>query len=330
MTADARVGKIMEPKTLDQDYSEVPDISIVMVSWNTRSCLVDCLQSIEEHKGASCPEVIVVDNASSDGSPELVKSRFPAVHLIRNGRNLGFARANNIGIGEARGRYIALVNSDVILLPGCFEKLIAFMDDNPGIGMVGPRILNLDGTIQPTARRFPTFLSCLCRTLALDRLLAEGNIFPSSFEAGFPQDAVKVEVLSGCFLVVRRKALAQVGLLDEHFFIYGEDIDWCKRFHMAGWGAALYPQAQAIHRGGASSSRAPLRFFVEMQKADLSYWRKYHGTPGWIYYMVMIFVHQVLRILPRVAEYAFYPSRRANSAHKIHRSLACIRWLLHV
>jgi len=307
------------------------DLSIVIVSWNTKSLLINCLESIAQQTGSFKVEVVVVDNASSDGSPEKAASQFPDVKLVVNKDNLGFARANNIGIEQTSGRYIALVNSDVVLLPECIEKLIGFMDQHPGVGVVGPRILNSDGIVQPSSRKFPTFLSCVFRTFALDRLFPQSAGFKESFLVDHgPRNALKVEVVSGCFLMARREAVDQIGLLDEDFFIYAEDIDWCKRFHLAGWDLALYSGAEAIHRDGASSSRSPVRFYVEMRKANLHYWEKHHGITGKTYYMILMFVHHFVRIVPRALEYAVRPRRRPSSAHKIERSVACIRWLLHM
>jgi len=304
------------------------DLSIIIVNWNTQDILRDCLRSIYEQGGERDIEVIVIDNASTDGSVEMVKKDFPQVTLIENSRNLGFARANNIGIHQSSGRYICLVNSDVIVLNGCIENLISFMDNHPVAGMVGPRILNQDRTLQPSCRHFPTIWNNLCQALGLNKLFPKSRFFSETFMNYWAHDIVqKVDVLSGCFWMVRREALNKVGLLDEDFFIYGEDLDWCRRFHHAGWDIIFYPNAETIHTGAASSNNDPIRFYIEMQKADLHYWQKHHGSIGRTVYAAIIFLRHLLRLVPMGLLYIFRPSHREAISFKLKRSLACIRFI---
>ncbi|MFB0555255.1 MAG: glycosyltransferase family 2 protein [Phycisphaerae bacterium] len=305
------------------------DLSIIIVNWNTRSILCDCLRSIYDQGGERDIEVIVIDNASTDGSVEMVKKDFPQVTLIKNSQNLGFARANNIGIHQSSGRYICLVNSDVIVLNGCIENLISFMDNYPTAGMVGPRILNQDRTLQPSCRHFPTIWNNLCQALGLNKLFPKSRFFSETFMNYWAHDIVqKVDVLSGCFWMIRREALNKVGLLDEDFFIYGEDLDWCRRFHHAGWDIIFYPNAETIHTGAASSNNDPIRFYIEMQKADLHYWQKHHGSIGRTVYAAIIFLRHLLRLVPIGLLYVFRPSHRETISFKWKRSLACIRFIL--
>jgi GT2 family glycosyltransferase len=140
----------------------------------------------------------------------------------------------------------------------------------------------------------------------------------------------KVGVLRGCFWMVRREALDKIGLLDEDFFFYGEDIDWCKRFQKAGWDVAFYPGAEAIHIGAASSSNAPTRFYIEMQKADLQYWRKYHGRIGEFSYRIVILIRHGIRVIVGAVLYLFPGSRKKQVLFKLRRSVACVRWCLHI
>lgn len=307
------------------------DVSVIVVNWNTKAILHDCLKSIYEQRGEIDFEVIVIDNASTDGSAEMVKKNFPRVTLVENSDNLGFARANNIGIQASKGRYACLVNSDVIVLEDCIKNLMSFMDKHPTTGMAGPRILNPDRTLQPSCRHFPTIWNNLCPALGLNHLFSKSAFFSGWIMNYWNHDSVRsVDALSGCFWMVRRKALNEVGLLDENFFIYGEDLDWCKRFHKAGWDILFYPDAEAIHIGGASSANAPIKFYLEMQKADLQYWRKHHGKIGKAGYTVVILLCNVLRVFARVLQYAFWPSRRETVGFKLRRSAACIRWVFHI
>lgn len=307
------------------------DVSIIIVNWNTREFLQGCLRSIYEQTRDINYEIIVVDNASTDGSVEMVKKNFPQVMLVENSSNLGFARANNIGIRSSKGRYICLINSDVIVLDDCIENLMSFMDERPATGMIGPRILNSDRTLQPSCRHFPTIWNNLCQSLGLNHLFPKSPFFSYWIMDYWNHDSVRsVDALSGCFWMVRREVLKEVGLLDEDFFIYGEDIDWCRRFHKASQDVVFYPDAEAIHVGGASSDNAPIKFYLAMQKADLMYWRKHHGKIGKAGYTAVILLRNALRVIARALQYAFWPSRRETVGFKLRRSLACIRWILNL
>ncbi len=308
----------------------MPDISFVIVSWNARQHLLNCLNSLSNPSGCT-QEIIVVDNGSTDGSIELVETQFPEVKLIKNKENLGFARANNIGIRASKGRYVCLINSDAIVLNNCIGGLMKFMDENSSVGMAGPKILNPNKTIQYSCRHFPSVWNNLCQAVGLNYIFPKSAFFSDWFMSYWSHDSIRsVDVLSGCFWMVRKEALVDIGLLDERFFIYGEDIDWCKRFHKAGWDVVFYPGAEAIHFGGASSGNAPIRFYLEMQKSDLHYWRKHHGKLGETSYLIIILIRQVLRVIFGVVKYIIKPSQKQTISFKLKRSLACIRWVLHV
>lgn len=291
-------------------------MSIIIVSWNAKEYLVGCLMSLYEEE-LDRTEIIVVDNGSSDGSPEAVEELFPEVTVIRAGENLGFAKANNIGIMASSGKYICLINSDVVVLGGCIEALKGRMDADSSAGLVCPEILNPDMTLQPTLRRFPSIKGALLSAIGLDNL----NYLP--------QDAVvEAEAVSGCFMLVRRAAIDQAGLLDERFFFYAEDKDWCKRLNDCGWKLIYLPEAKAVHYGGSSSSSAPVKFYIELHKANLKYWRKHHGGGRTSVYLAIVMVHQALRLSRAAVIFALMPGRRASEGNKVRRSAACIRWLL--
>lgn len=305
----------------------MPDISIVIVSWNAKQYLLNCLSSLSDPSSYT-HEIIVVDNGSTDGSCETVQKEFPEVRLVRNRDNLGFSKANNIGIRASSGRYVCLINSDVIVLEGCIGGLVKFMDRNTLVGMAGPRILNPDKTIQYSCRHFPTVWNNVCQIVGIDRIFPKTQFFSEPIMRYFTYDSIKtVDVLSGCFWMVRREALDQVGLLDEDFFIYGEDIDWCRRFHNVGWDVVFYPEAEAIHFGGASSLNSPIRFNLEMQKADLQYWRKHHGKSGELIYWMIIFMRQLVRMPVFAFTYVFCTKNRDRARFKLKRAFACICFL---
>jgi GT2 family glycosyltransferase len=307
------------------------DVSFIIVSWNAKKFLIDCIQSIEETTPNINKEIIVVDNASTDGSPNAVQKEFPKVKLILNPDNYGFAKANNIGLKQAVGRYVCLINSDVVILPDCVRNLVEVMDQKNNVGMVGPRILNADKSIQHSCRVFPSFFSTLSRTLALDTMFPRWSIFGGGFMKWWDHSYErKVDVLSGCFWFVRRVALKQVGGLDEAFFIYAEDLDWCKRFHAADWDVIFYPGAKAIHFGGASSDNAPVKYYVEQQKAMLKYWRKHHGYVGEVFYWFTIIWYELFRIIPRGILLFLSKKRDIVMVYKFKRSKACIRHFLYI
>lgn len=310
----------------------MPDVSVIIVSWNAKELLISCLNSFIDSQGGYTQEIIVVDNASSDGSPEATEREFTKVRLIKNDTNLGFAKANNIAIRESTGRYVCLVNSDIIVLDDGIEKLVQFMDGNTDIGMAGPKIIGGDGCLQVSCRYLPTLWNNFCQAAGLHRLFPKSSFFSDWQMNNWAHDATRdVDALSGCFWIVRRSAMEKVGLLDERFFIYGEDLDWCKRFHEAGWRVVFCPGSQAIHYGAASSANAPVHFFLQMQKADLQYWRKHHGLAQMFVYALIVALRHMLRLPFRFLRLATLVLRRKSGMElalcKVKQSVATLCWL---
>lgn len=303
-------------------------VSIIVVSWNARGYLQQCLASIRQHSPACVLEVIVVDNSSADGSAEMVERDFPEVTLIRAGSNLGFARANNLAMKRAAGSLLALVNSDALVHPGCLETLTDYLDRHPEVGLVGPRVNGGDGKLQRTCRRLPTVWNTTCRTFALDRLFANRWIFGGYEMTELDHETRReVEVLSGCFCIARRAAVADVGGLDERFFFYAEDIDWCKRLSDHGWKLMYIPEATATHFGGGSTNNAPLRYSVEILRATLKYWRKHHGIAGQLACLALLVSHHWLRLMLRAVNRAIGLGASPESRHKFREDVVCLRWL---
>ena len=302
-------------------------VSVLIVSWNARDYLRSCLDSIRRAHPSCLHEIIVVDNASTDGYPEMVTRCFPEARLIRAGANLGFARANNLAMSLATGSAFALVNSDALVHPGCLESLLEHLESNPAVALVGPRVLGGDGQLQRTCGHLPRFRNTLCRALGLDRF--SGRVF-SGYEVPHAQhDRLhRPDVLSGCFCVARRSAVDRVGMLDERFFFYAEDIDWCKRFHDAGWTLAFVPHATATHFGGGSSSQARLRFSIEFLRATLKYWRKHYGPVGEWICRALLMLHHAVRWAARSCQRLAGQGRSERSRHKWTEHSACLKWLL--
>ena len=274
-------------------------------------------------------EIIVVDNASSDDTVTTVLDLFPSVRLVQNEENFGFARANNIGISLISGKYVCLINSDVVIPDGCIEKMVKYMDEHVDIGMLGPKMILPDGTVGHSCMRFPTVWNWFCSALALDSVFKTSKIFSNFMMTDFNQDRTQdVDLLTGWFWMVRGEALGQVGGLDGRFFMYGEDFDWPKRFHQSGWRVVFYHEAEAIHYCGASSSRAPVRFYIEMNKANLQYFKKHHNMLSVIGFWLAILLRQVLRLVGYGGVYIFKQSRRVEAGFKVRRSLDCLLWLI--
>lgn len=253
------------------------DLSIVIVNWNTESYLRDCLNSILEYSVGLSYEVWVVDNASSDQSVPMIREEFPQVMLLVNRENVGFARANNQALRLCRGRYALLLNSDTYVQENTLRVMIDFMDRHPEAGISGCKLQNADGTFQPACRRsIPTPAVSLLRMTGLSRLFPNSRTM-AKYNLTF-QDATavqEVDSVSGAFLLVRRKVMEQVGLLDEAFFLHCEDLDWCYRAKQAGWKVFFVPHAAAVHLKGKSSDLVPVRTSFHLHRSMYIFYRKH-------------------------------------------------------
>lgn len=303
-----------------------PSVSIVIVSWNTREILRDCLRSIIEDAGPVSYEVIVVDNASADDSVEMVRREFPDVRLIENADNRGFAAANNQGIAVAEGRYVLLLNSDTIVLDQAIAKTVAFADARPDAGIVGCRVLNGDRTLQPTCFMYPSLFNMLLSSTYLYKLWPKSRLFGREQMTWWQRDDVReVDVVTGCFMLVRREAIDQIGVMDERFFMYAEETDWCYRFKEAGWKVLFTPAGEIIHLGGQSSNRVRVEMTVQLRLSILHFIRKHHcGIYHWLAcQLVLLFF--VLRIPAWLVVYAVGRERREMAKSKLEAYWAGIR-----
>ncbi|BCJ87799.1 glycosyltransferase family 2 protein [Effusibacillus dendaii] len=268
------------------------DLSIVIVSYNTKDLLIQTLDSVFRHTSGLYLEVFVVDNASSDGSPEAVTDLYPQVKIIRNQKNEGFAAANNQAIEQATGRYILLLNSDTIVQESTFHTMITYMDGHSKIGAAGCKVVKPDGTLDLACRRsFPTPMNSLYQALKLDKLFPQSPRFASYNLTYLDENEMyQVDCLVGAFMMVRRETIDQVGMLDDQFFMYGEDIDWCYRIKQAGWQIWYYPKTSIIHYKGASSAKKKYRMIWEFHRAMILYYRKHHAgnsifLVNWLVYL---------------------------------------------
>lgn len=265
-----------------------PDASVVIVSFNTRDVLRECLQTLAAQADGVRYEAIVVDNASRDGSADMVAREFPDAALLRSDVNLGFAAANNRGFAIARGRYVVLLNSDAFLHPGALPRALSHMEADPHAGLGGARLVGRDGSWQPSARAFP---SCLNELLTISGL---GARFPRSrFFGRFDRTwadadvAAPVDWVPGAFSIVPRDLLERVGYFDERFFLYYEEVDLCRRIRHAGRSVWYWPDVVVAHLGGESSrtvgltmSAAGAQLTLWRMRSELLYYRKHHGRLG--------------------------------------------------
>lgn len=248
-------------------------LAIVIVNWNTQEYLRKCLVSLFLGRPECEFEIWLVDNASGDGSTAMVRQQFPQVHLIANGENVGFAQANNQAILQSTGRYVLLLNPDTDVRPGAIDALVEFMDRNPHAGAAGPRLLNPDGTFQTSCQPAPSLFREFWRLFHLDALHPYSIYSMQDWELDEARD---VDVLEGACLILRREALSQVGLIDEDFFMYSEEVDLCHRLRTTGWMLYWIPHAQVMHYGGRSTAQVPFDMFLRLYQSKVLYFRKNH------------------------------------------------------
>jgi len=257
-----------------------PELSIVIVSFNTETMTCECLDSIYANAAGLDFEIIVVDNASSDKSVELIEQRFPNVVLIKNKDNRGFAAANNQAFAIARGDHILLLNSDTIILDQALQRSVAYLKAHLEVGAMACRALNTDRTLQLTCSEYPTHFNLFLQTTGLDRLpwpKALGKYQMRHWRRDTERD---VEVISGCYLMIRRTAFDEVGPLDENFFFFGEETDWCYRLRRLGWKLRFAPVGEYIHHGGASAKKLRFKRDLMLTEAMVRLHRKHGGVPA--------------------------------------------------
>jgi len=289
------------------------DVSIIIVSWNTKDRLNDCLNSVYRQAPKLTYEIIVVDNASGDGSSAMIKKEFPQVNLIENTENRGFAAANNQGIAITKGRYVLLLNSDTLILNNAIAKTVVFADNHPEVAVVGCKVLNPDGTLQRTCFMFPSLLNMLLSSTYLYKLFPRSKFFGREQMTWWDRDDVReVDVVTGCFMLVRRRAIEQIGVLDERFFMYGEETDWCYRFKQANWKIVFTSGGQIIHFGGASSSKMAAGKTLQLRGAILQFMAKHYSKAACILACILAGAFFALRVPFWLTRTIFSPKNRLS------------------
>lgn len=259
---------------MNSDMSS-PDVSVVILNWNTRDLLAECLRTTAAQSDGLSLELIVVDNASTDDSVALVRRDFPHVRVVESPANVGFAAGNNLGVREAGGRCVLLLNTDAFLKPGALRALVDVLDAQPRAGLVGARLVNADGSFQASHTAFPTLTREFLILSGLGRLFF-GAHFPShgAERAAGPQT---VDYVEGACLMCRPEAYRQVGGLDAGFFMYAEEVDLCMALKRAGWSVWYQPDAEVTHLGGASSSQRKPEREGDLYASRVRFFRKHYG-----------------------------------------------------
>ena len=296
----------------------MPDVSVIIVNWNTKDLLAACLESVFAEEGSVDCEVIVVDNGSSDGSVEMVRDRFPSVRLQENSTNERFAKPNNDGMRLANGSYFLLLNSDVELKQGFIQSLKRYLDNHRETGVCGPMLVYPNGTLQRSISANHTLWSHVCDMLLLDKLFPKSRLFAGAAMLRFPYDenvVQEAESVMGAAFMLRREVTEEVGMFDENLTIYYNDEDWFRRIREGGWKIAYVPDAKAVHHHGATTKKANvgLELVEEMYENVSYYYYKHYGRLGAILYKLML----LLGFVPRLAGWALCDVLRSTERSRL-------------
>lgn len=307
------------------------DVSIIIVNWNTQQLLVDCIKSIKKKTQKIQYEIIVVDNASDDDSVATIERKYPEIKVIQNGKNEGFARANNIGITHSNGRYILLSNTDIKILDNVIDRMAQYMDTHHGIGGVLPRCIDGNKKLRRCCRDLPSLWNIFCEAFYLDKIFPDINIFRGrALPESFYRLTGIAETMPCCFMMIPREVIEKVGNLDERFFFYAEDIDWCRRCLLDGFKMIFFAESTVIHYGGSSTGSDSYRFLVEKNKALLKYWKKHHRGNKYRICVLIYSLHHTIRSLAYFIRGFTYPLKRKHyfNTAKNH-SMVCFQIISH-
>lgn len=252
-------------------------LSVIVVTWNNAAIIAPCLDSVSA-QGKNLPlEVLVVDNASGDGTPALLRRQFPQVRLIESGSNLGFNAGCNLGMKQARGQYYLLLNPDTEIVPGALKTMLAFMEEHPPAGILGCQLLYPDGRLQPSCRAFPTARNMFYELLGLSKIFPRSRRFGEYMMTWWDhRDQREVDQPMGAALLVRRRMVEEVGLFDEDYFMLFGEVDWCYRAKAKGWKIYYTPQAQIIHHHSTSINKVKSRMIIDSHQGFYRFYRKHH------------------------------------------------------
>jgi N-acetylglucosaminyl-diphospho-decaprenol L-rhamnosyltransferase len=274
-----------------------PDVSIIIVSWNVAELLEACLNSVYDNTPDLSLEVIVVDSASSDNTVAMVTEKFPQVQMLAQSENVGFTRGNNIGLDVATGKYLFLLNPDTVILGDTIRQMMMYLDNHAQMGIVGPHTLNSDMTHQSTRRRFPTVGTAFFESTWLEGIAPRG-LLNRYYVRDVADDAVAdVDWVQGSALMARREVYEQIGGLDVGYIMFWEELDWCKRAKLAGWGVGYLGTSTIIHHGGKSTDQAGARKHIHFQESKLRYYKKFFGGGFALLLRIFLLLNYVWQIM---------------------------------
>lgn len=306
-----------------------PDVTIILVNYNTGHLLEPTLSALEASRGNLQFQVIIVDNASSDGTVEILQSKYKSVELIENQINVGFGRANNQALPYARGRYLLLLNTDAFVQPDTLQKTVDFMDATPACGVLGVKLVGRDGSLQPSCRYFPTPWNDFVSAIGLARLFPRTQLVDDP--AWDPTLIQECDWVPGCYYLMRRELLERVGLFDPRYFLYYEEVDHCRAVRQAGWKIMYYPSTQVIHLGGESAkTEGPLtesgRQIPSYQiESQLLYFRKHHGVIGLFTAVALMTLADLVKVFSGLVRHW----DRTRAAAPLRHALTMFKLLVH-
>lgn len=297
------------------------ELSVTICSWNTLADTRACLQSLSRVRGEADFEVIVVDNNSEDGSADMVATEFPWVRLMRMSKNLGFTGGHNTALANRRGRHAFLLNSDAIVHPGALKALLTAANADPDIGVIGPKVLNPDGSLQLSCRRFPNPVAALFRSTPLERLFPNVRVLRDYLMADMDHSATQsVDWVSGCAMLLTERLLRDVGAFDPDFFMYCEDTDLCKRAWDAGLKVVYLPEAVVTHAIGRSTDKAVNRMLFRHSRSMLLYYRKHVISKQNVFLRPLLWMVAAIGLNLRVGMLIWRNKRDARRRRAQHES----------
>lgn len=300
-------------------------LSIIVVNHNTRDVLRNCLDSILKNAPAAPHTITVVDNCSSDGSAEMVEKEFPSVKVQKLPENVGFSRANNYAIKTCSSPYLLLLNSDTLVFPKTIDRLLNFAKNHDEAGIIGCRQLDSERRLKHSWGKFPTLPRELIRKIIHHRLELNGTVIRDYLDSKY-NDASEIDWVSGSCMMVKHEALCEIGLLDERFFLYFEDIDWCERMQRAGWKVYYYPGAEIIHFGGISANKNKEKALVAYRESQLYFSKKYFRRFTHIILKSLLFIKTLINLLK--LQFLKFMGRRNFREEKINLLLRAHRRIL--
>ena len=272
-------------------------VSKVLSNYNNSTLLKQTLLSVYRYSTGLAKEIIVIDDGSTDKSPYSIINEFPDVKLIRHNKNFGYSKSYNDGTRIAKGKYILHLNSDVVLINSTLKPMIAYLEAHKEIGIAGCKIIKLDGTLDlPCKRSFPTPCNVLFQTLGLHRMFPESKVFGSYYLTYLDENKIhEVDCLMGAFMMIRREVVKNIGLLDERFFIYGEDIDYCFRAKQAGWQIVYYPKITVRHHHGGTTNNSKIKHIYKFHKTMIQYYNKHYSLKKPYIFNILVYTGIWLR-----------------------------------